>query len=659
MPTSPLRLLAVALLAPCWTGCGCNEGRGDTAAIQPDLDQDGFGADQDCNDDDASIHPDAVEVCDGIDNDCDGFKDDEDPDLQADTWYADDDEDRFGDPDKALVACEKPTGYTDNDQDCDDSDDAIAPDELEYCDGVDNDCDGETDEDDAEYTSTFYQDLDGDGYGTDAQTTQACDTPSGYADNDEDCDDEDASVYPGAPESMDGLDQDCDEYVDEYELSLASATLLGESASDKAGRWLAPAGDMDGDGRDDLLAGAIGDDQAGTDAGAVYLVLSPVKGPFSLSAADAKLLGEDAGDQAGYGFAGGRDLDDDGLADLLVGAPYCDAGDPDAGAAYLLSGASLVGEQSLTDAQARLLGQYDSDYAGWSVALPGDLTADGQEDLLVGAPLQKEGSALPGAVYLVPGPVQGDLELSETIRLVGETSLDGAGVRVVGPGDVDGDGQADLLVGANGQDSGGSSSGSAYLLLGPVTADLPLAEADAKRWGESANDMASYGLAGAGDVNADGYADLLVGAPYDDSGGNDAGAAYLLLGPIEGSESLANSPAKLLGQISHDNAGGAVAGAGDVDGDGWADVLVGSPDYQAHSDSGSAALLLGPLEGEIVLDEADALLLGEAALDYAGYAVAGAGDLDADGLDDLLVGAPLADGMGSDAGMIYLLYGGW
>ncbi len=163
----------------------------------------------DCDDGDAAVNPDATELCDTIDNDCDGTVDEPDAD-DATTWYADDDGDGYGDASDSSVACDQPTGRVPDDSDCDDGDAAINPAASERCDGVDDDCDGVVDEDEATDASTWYADDDGDGYGDPLSTTTACDRPTGFVGDATDCDDDDAASFPGAPELWyDGVDQDC------------------------------------------------------------------------------------------------------------------------------------------------------------------------------------------------------------------------------------------------------------------------------------------------------------------------------------------------------------------------------------------------------------------------------------------------------------------
>jgi len=185
----------------------------------------------DCDDGDATVNPDAEEVCDGVDNDCDGSSDGSDA-SDAATWYADGDGDGDGDPLSTSVACTQASGTVANDLDCDDTDGAISSHATELCDGVDNDCDGSVDEDDASDAGTWYGDGDGDGFGDSSSATTACSAPASHVADATDCDDSEASVNPDAEEVCDGVDNDCDGSSD------------GTDASD-ASTWYI---DYDGDG---------------------------------------------------------------------------------------------------------------------------------------------------------------------------------------------------------------------------------------------------------------------------------------------------------------------------------------------------------------------------------------------------------------------------
>ena len=164
--------------------------------------------DTDCDDADASVFPGADEVCNGIDDDCDAEVDE----GVLLTFYADADGDGYGDAESTAAACTPPDGYVADDTDCDDLNAAVNPGAEEVCNAIDDDCDGVVDED---VQPTFYGDADGDGYGDPGTTVLACTAPAGYVDNDGDCDDTDAAINPGATETCDGVDNDCDGAVDE------------------------------------------------------------------------------------------------------------------------------------------------------------------------------------------------------------------------------------------------------------------------------------------------------------------------------------------------------------------------------------------------------------------------------------------------------------
>ncbi len=163
----------------------------------------------DCDDSDNTVYPNAPELCDGKDNDCDGTIDDG---AGSAFFYADTDNDNFGDPNSFVQGCNPPSGYVANNTDCDDNDNTVYPNAPELCDGKDNDCDGTIDDG---ATNTYYRDADNDGFGDAAVTTQACSAPSGYVSNNTDCDDNDNTVYPNAPELCDGKDNDCDGTIDD------------------------------------------------------------------------------------------------------------------------------------------------------------------------------------------------------------------------------------------------------------------------------------------------------------------------------------------------------------------------------------------------------------------------------------------------------------
>jgi hypothetical protein len=198
---------------------------GVSATFFQDADGDGFGNpnvsqqacnappgfvanNQDCNDNNAAIHPGAVEVCNGVDDDCDGQIDE----GVTTTFFQDADGDGFGNPNVSQQACNAPPGFVANNQDCNDNNAAIHPGAVEVCNGVDDDCDGQIDEG---VTTTFFQDADGDGFGNPAVPQQACAAPNGFVANNQDCNDNNAAIHPGAVEVCNGVDDDCDGQIDE------------------------------------------------------------------------------------------------------------------------------------------------------------------------------------------------------------------------------------------------------------------------------------------------------------------------------------------------------------------------------------------------------------------------------------------------------------
>jgi hypothetical protein len=199
-----------------------------------DADGDGFRQGEDCDDDNPTVFPGALESCNGIDDDCDGDVDEDAVDPAP--WFADVDGDGFGDPDSVTMACEPPSSHVADATDCDDADATVFPGADELCNGVDDDCDGDVDEDATDDAPTWYADADGDGYGVDGPTTtaQACAQPSGYEAEPGDCDDGDAAVFPGADELCNGVDDDCDELVDEDD-ALDASTWYADADGDSYG----------------------------------------------------------------------------------------------------------------------------------------------------------------------------------------------------------------------------------------------------------------------------------------------------------------------------------------------------------------------------------------------------------------------------------------
>ena len=215
-----------ALDAVTWYADSDSDGYGDADSswVKCEAPPETVEDDTDCDDTDDTVFPGADEVCDGVDNDCEGDIDEDA--IDATTWYLDDDGDGYGDASTSQSDCDQPSDHVSDATDCDDTDADTHPGADEYCDGHDDDCDGDTDEDDAIDATLYYQDNDGDSYGT-GTTTKSCSLPSGYATVDGDCDDSDADVNPGETEICDGSDNDCDSSTSEDDM----ATWIGSGGS--------------------------------------------------------------------------------------------------------------------------------------------------------------------------------------------------------------------------------------------------------------------------------------------------------------------------------------------------------------------------------------------------------------------------------------------
>jgi hypothetical protein len=333
------------------------------------------------------------------------------------------------------------------------------------------------------------------------------------------------------------------------ELTLSSDAdyiLRAEAGGHQAGDSVASAGDVDGDGLADILVGAPNETSGGSVAGASYLVLGSSLGgtrEISLADADYKFIGDSEYDYSGDGVASAGDVDDDGLDDILIGAPGdktavdygAGSGGASAGAVHIILGASLGAESeiNLSEADYKLVAIHESGQLGGSLASAGDVDGDGRSDILIGT----TGSVVYES-YLVLGS---SLGLTTEIHLMDADVIftgegDRAGFSVDGAGDVDGDGLDDLLIGAYGETSIDDYKGSAYLVLAATlwdagTTTFSLSDADYRFVGENPGDRAGMSVAGAGDINGDGLADVLVGAIHEGTGGSVAGATYALLAP--------------------------------------------------------------------------------------------------------------------------------
>ena len=494
--------------------------------------------------------------------------------------------------------------------------------------------------------------------------------------------------------------------------------LNGINAGDQSGRSVSSAGDVNGDGYDDLIIGANTADPNGINSGETYVVYGGASAPgtdgvldLSRLALDGKgftLAGIAAGDQSGISVSSAGDVNGDGYDDLIIGAPGVGSVQgaynliPGPGETYVVyggaTGADLVLDRSTLDGSNgfALTGIANGDTLGFSVSSAGDVNGDGYDDLIIGA--DGAGSDA-GATYVVYGGASapgtdGVLDLSTLdgsngFILTGIDAGDSSGTSVSSAGDVNGDGYDDLIIGAFAADPNEDSSGETYVIYGGASAPgtggvLDLSDLDGTNGftltGSARNDRVGHSVSSAGDVNGDGYDDLIIGADGAKSpDGNLVGEIHVVyggasapgsggvldLGALDGSSGFT-----LTGIDRYDRSGHSVSSAGDVNGDGYDDLIIAAREADPDGDSqaGEIYLVYGGAsapgtDGVLDLSALDGtngfVLTGIDAGDQSGTSVSSAGDVNGDGYDDLVIGANYADPNGVNlAGETYVIYGG-
>lgn len=372
-------------------------------------------------------------------------------------------------------------------------------------------------------------------------------------------------------------------------LDQADASFLGIVEDGNLGMDVEIVGDVDGDGLDDFLACASG---AANHRGIVYLVLGRTGGwaaDADIDTADGWFVGEDSSGMPSA-LTGLGDVDGDGIDDFLIGAVNSGEAAPSAGQVYLFLGRESVWApaSSLADADASFLGEFEDDHAS-ALDGRGDVNGDGLNDILIGAVGSDAAESEAGQSYLVFGRAAGwsmdtSLAAADT-SFLGQADGDTSG-QAGCLADADGDGFADILIGAKGHENGDGDEGRAYLVAGEASGwqmDQSLDTADARVDAEAPGDWFGWPISCVGDVNGDGFEDALISAIMNGENGPESGQSYLFLGSSSVLDGPLEPAASFLGSEEGDRAGVALTGGGDVDGDGFADILIRS---SRHSEDG-------------------------------------------------------------------------
>jgi hypothetical protein len=409
----------------------------------------------------------------------------------------------------------------------------------------------------------------------------------------------------------------------------AAATVESNQANAEMGYSVASAGDVNGDGYSDVIVGAY----LYNNGGRAFVYHGSATGINITVAAAVESYQVNA--QMGYSVASAGDVNGDGYSDVIVGANQYGNGQFFEGAAFVYYGSAT----GISTSAAAIVESNQSDaFMGTSVASAGDVNGDGYSDVIVGAPNYDNGQSNEGAAFVYHGSATG---VSTTAAATVENNQASArmGQSVASAGDVNGDGYSDVIVGAWLYDNGQTEEGAAYVYHGGATG-ISTSAAVTLECNQAGGQMGIF-VASAGDVNGDGYSDVIVGANQYDNGQDNEGAAFVYHGSTTGITTTA--AATVESNQADGNMGISVASAGDVNGDGYSDVIVGAHLYSnGQSDEGASFVYHGSAAG-ISTTAAATVESNQVSAEMGFFSVASAGDVNGDGYSDVIVGAHFYD----------------
>jgi len=400
---------------------------------------------------------------------------------------------------------------------------------------------------------------------------------------------------------------------------ISDITMTGAAASNVFGGCVSSAGDVNDDGYSDVIVGAWG---YSSNTGRAYIFFggSPIN-----NIADVTLTGEATNNLFGISVSSAGDVNNDSYSDVIVGAYLYSS---NTGRSYIYFGGSSMNNV----ADVTMTGETTENFFGRSVSSAGDVNNDSYSDVIVGAYGNFTNT---GRAYIYLGG--SSMNNVADIIMSGEAINNYFGESVSTAGDVNGDGYSDVIVGASGYSA---NTGRAYIYFGGSSMNNV---ADVNINGEATGNFLGASVSSAGNVNDDGYSDVIVGA-YGYS--TNTGRAYIYFG---GSSMNNVADVTMTGEAVNNRFGISVSSAGDMNGDGFSEVIVGA--YQYLTSIGRAYIYFG---GSSMNNVADLTMTGEAASNYFGTSVSGAGDVNADGYSDVIVGAT---GFSSNTGRAYIFLG--